>query len=262
MRRGGGRIFIILGLILALIAGGGIFFVLANAQPAPTQEARVPVVVAVQSIPSRSEVSADRLQSVGWPVSVPTPIGAFADSTDVIGRLTLVQIFPGQPIIEQMLITKELAQERHSNAALILEKGSVAIAMGVSINSDVAEAIQPGDRVDLLVTYIVEGQSAQTTGGQYIVTQKTLENVLILQVGPWPRDVGEQSSTQGGGSINVVTVQLTEQDALALEHIENTSGAYTFVLRAANDADIFTTEPVTLEYLNKRFNFNIPGLGQ
>ena len=98
--------------------------------------------------------------------------------------------------------------------------------------------------------------------GGYIVTNKTLENVLVLQVGPWPRDVGEESSSQGGGSVNIVTLQLTEQDALVLKHIENTAATYAFVLRAANDEQIFTTEPVTIEYLNKRFNLNIPGLGQ
>ena len=136
------------------------------------------------------------------------------------------------------------------------------MAFGITINSDIAEAIQAGDRVDLLVT-LTPTDAAGGNGGPQPVTQKTLENILILQVGPWPADVGDQASTQGGGgSPQVVTLQMTEQDALALKHIETTSTNYSFVLRAANDEDLFTTEPVTIEYLNKRFNFNIPGLGQ
>lgn len=262
--KGGGRIFVILGFVLALIAGIAIFVVLANAQPQPEVVPTTKVVVAFQEIAARTEISADQVGQVEWPVPVPTPIGAFGDPADAVGNLAVNPIYAGQPIIDKMVISKADVEAQHSNAALLLEPGQVAVAIGVSLGSNVAEAIAVGDRVDLLVTYNVEVQNPITNQGTgaYVVSQKTLENVLILQVGPWPRDVGEQSSSQGGGAVNILTLQLPEQDALTLKHIENTASSYTFVLRAANDDQIFTTEPVTLEYLNRRFNFNIPGLGQ
>jgi pilus assembly protein CpaB len=262
--RGGGRIFVILGFLLALIAGVAVFFVLASAEPPPPTVPTTRVVVAFQQIPSRSEISPDQVGEVEWPAPVPTPIGAYSTPSDVVGQLSTVPIYVGQPIIDEMVISKGDVEAQHSNAALLLEPGQVAVALGVGLGSNVAEAIQPGDRIDLLVTYNVEIQNpiSQIGGGAYVVTQKTLENVLVLQVGPWPRDVGEQSSSQGGGAVNIVTLQMVEQDALALKHIENTSASYAFVLRAANDEQLFTTEPVTLEYINRRFNFNIPGLGQ
>ncbi len=261
-RSGGGRIFVILGLILALISGIGVFFVLATAEPQAVPVQTTQVLVSFQQIQGRSEISPDQVGQVEWPLTVPTPIGAYAAPSDVVGKISKYPISPGQPINAEMIISKADAEARHSNAALILEKGQVAIALPVSLDSNVAEALQAGDRVDLIVTYNVQLQdrnNGQT--GEYEVSQKTLENVLILQVGAWPRDVGEQSS-QGGGAVNVVTLQFSEQDALALQHIKSTASDYVFVLRAANDEQIFTTEPVTLEYLNKRFNFNIPGLGQ
>ncbi len=262
MRRGG-RIFIILGVVLALIAGVGVFYVLATAQPPAVEAPKVPLVVAVQQIPNRSEVSADRIQSVDWPATIPTPIGGFSNPAEVVGQLSLVPIYPGQPIVDEMIISKDDVEARHSNAALILEKGMVAVSFAVTLNSDVAQAIQAGDRVDLLVTLAPTLPNAPTTGGPIEVSQKTLENMLILQVGPWPSEVDGQASDEGGArSVGIVTLQLTEQDALALKHMELTASSYAFVLRAANDEEIFTTEPVTLEYLNKRFNFNLPGLGR
>lgn len=264
--RGGGRIFVILGILLALIAGAAVFIVLANAEPQPVEVPTTKVVVAFQQVPARTEITAAQVGEVDWPVRVPTPINAFGQPADVVGKLSRDPIYAGEPILNEMVISKEDAEAQHSNAALIMEKGQVAIALGVSLTSNVAEAIQPGDRVDLIVTYSAEIQStgAGQSNGSYVVTNKTLENVLILQVGPWPRDVGEQSTSKGGGggSINIVTLQMNEQDALTLSHIANTASNYVFVLRAANDDQIFTTEPVTIEYLNKRFNFNIPGLGQ
>jgi Flp pilus assembly protein CpaB len=263
MRRGG-RIFIILGLILALIAGAGVFYVLATAEPQPLETPKTALIVAVQNIPSRSEVSADRIQSVDWPLSIPTPIGAYASPSEVVGQLSLVPIYPGQPIVDAMVISKEDAEARHSNAALILERGQVAVAFGVTLSSNVAEAIQAGDRVDLLVTLSPQIEQAGSTG-PIVVSQKTLENILILQVGPWPADVGEEASSEGGGgggASSIITLQMNEQDALTLKHIEVLASNYAFVLRAANDEEIFVTEPVTVEYLNQRFQFNIPGLGQ
>lgn len=262
--RGGGRIFVILGIILALIAGVAVFVVLASAEPQPEVVPTTKLVVAFQQVPARTEISPDQIGEVDWPVRVPTPIGAYERPADVVGKLSRNPIYAGQPIISDMVISKGDIEAQHSNAALLLEQGEVAVALGVTLGSNVAEAIQPGDRVDLIVTYNVEIQNALSGQGQgpYVVTQKTLENVLILQVGPWPRDVGEQSSSQGGGAIGIVTLQMVEQDALTLKHLEQTASSYAFVLRAANDEQIFTTEPVTIEYLNKRFNFNIPGLGQ
>jgi Flp pilus assembly protein CpaB len=262
-RSGGGRIFIVLGFVLALISGIGVFYLLATAEPQPVPVQTSKLVVSYQQIPARSEISPDQIGQVDWPQTVPTPIGAFAELGDVVGKLALNPIYPGQPINNEMVISKGDATAQHSNAALIIEKGQVAVAIGVGLDSNVAEALQAGDRVDLIVTYNLDiqspllGQSSQ----QYNVTQKTLENVLVLQVGPWPRAVGEQSS-QGGGSVNIITLQMPEQDAVALKHMQNSASSYAFVLRSANDEQIFTTEPVTIEYLNKRFNFNIPGLGQ
>lgn len=262
-RSGSGRIFVLLGIVLALISGAGVFYVLATAVPPPQVVQTTPLVVAFQQIPGRSEISPDQIGQVEWPQTIPTPIGAYADTTEVVGQIAKNPIYPGQTINQEMVIAKGTAEAQHSNAALIIEKGQVAVAIGVGLDSSVAEAVQAGDRVDLIVTYNVDVQSLLPgqNNVQYNVSQKTLENVLILQVGPWPREVGEQSS-QGGGPISVITLQMPEQDAVALRHIQNTATSYAFVLRAANDEQIFTTEPVTIEYLNKRFNFGIPGLGQ
>lgn len=262
-RSGGGRIFIILGLVLAVISGIGVFYLLLTTQPPPQQVQTTKLVVSFQQIPGRSEISPDQIGQVDWPQTVPTPLGAFAEPTEVVGKLAKNPIYPGQSINSDMLISKADAEAQHSNAALIIEKGQIAVAIGVGLQSSVAEALQAGDRVDLIVTYNVDTSNPLPgqTNAQYGVSQKTLENVLVLQVGPWPRDIGEQSS-QGGGSVNVITLQMPEQDAVALAQIQSSASSYTFVLRSANDEQIFTTEPVTIEYINKRFNFKIPGLGE
>lgn len=264
-RSSGGRIFIILGLVLALVSGIGVFYVLATATPQAEPTPTTKLVVSFQQIQGRNEISADQVGQVDWPGTIPTPIGAFAEPTQVIGQLAKYPIYPGQPIIAEMVISKDDAEARHSNASLILEKGLVAVALPVSSSANVADAVQTGDRVDILVTYSIQSTNAQSAQAQtaYVVSQKTLENVLVLQVGAWPASGSEPSGqNNNSAAAGIITVQLTEQDAVVLRNIQDTATTVSLALRAANDDQIFTTEPVTIEYLNKRFNFNIPGLGQ
>src|ERR671933_647140 len=159
MRRGG-KVFIILGILLALISGAGVFVVLASAEPQPVEVPTTKVVVAFQPVVERSEISGDQVGQVDWPQKIPTPIGAYEKPADVVGKLATEPIYPGQPIIDKMLIDKSEVKETHSNASLILEKGMVAVAMPVTINSNVAEAIQAGDRVDLLATFTAQPTAA------------------------------------------------------------------------------------------------------
>jgi Flp pilus assembly protein CpaB len=258
MRRGG-RVFIILGILLALISGFGVYVVLASAEPQPVEVPTTHLVMAIQPVTERSEVTNDQVTQIDWPQKIATPIGAFGKPADVVGKLATVPIYPGEPVVDKMLIDKSQIKETHSNAALILEKGFVAVALPVTINTDVAEAIQTGDRVDLLVTFTAQPTGVERSATALIVTQRVLQDVLILQVGPWP---SEGAKNESSGQVGVVTMQLNEQDALVLKYAEQNSSGLALALRPANDHDLANPEPVTLEYINKRFGYNLPISGQ
>jgi Flp pilus assembly protein CpaB len=89
------------------------------------------------------------------------------------------------------------------------------------------------------------------TEGQ-AVTQIMLQDVLVLNVGTWPA-AGAKESTSAA---NTVTFALTIQDALAVKAAREL-GAIDLVLRKAGDHKVVTTEPVTIQYLNRRFGFNL-----
>jgi Flp pilus assembly protein CpaB len=216
--------------------------------------------VAFQAIQERSEVAPDQIGAVDWPEKVPTPTGGFDKPEAALGKFATVPIYPGEPIIDKMLIDKAALKETHSNASLLLEKGTVAVAMPVTINSNVAEAIQAGDRVDIIATFTSQpAPTGSQTSLPVIATQHTLQDVLILQVGPWP---GPSSKAQSSSAVTVVTMQLKEQDALVLKYAEQNANHITLVLRPANDHDLVTTEPVTLDYINQRFGYKFPSSGQ
>lgn len=260
MRRGG-RVLIVLGMVLALIAGAGVYVALATAGPGSEPVKTTQLVMAVQPIIERSEVAPEQVVQVDWPMTIPTPVGAFEKAADVSGKFATVPIYPGQPLVDKMLIDKSDLKETHSNASLLIEKGTVAIALPVTVNTNVAGAIQVGDRVDILATFTAPpvATTNQPAGVPLVTTHHLMQDVLILQVGPWP---SPDTKDQGGGGSAVVTFQMQEQDAQVLKYSLENSNGLTLVLRPANDSELANPEPVTLEYINKRFGYKFPIAGQ
>ncbi len=256
MRRGG-RILVLLGMVLALIAGAGIYVLLATAQPEAKPVEMTKLVMASQDIPERTEILVEQITEADWPVTLPTPIGAYAQPTEVAGKIAMTAIHPGQPIIDKMVMSKDEIKDGGGNASLIVEPGYVAIPMVVTTSSNVANAIQVGDHVDVLATFTAQPVTTQNAGPPQITTHRLLTDLLVIQVGPWAGTCGKAECTS-----TIVTFQVNEQDALVLKYSIEQSNGLTLVLRHANDHELWTVEPVTLEYINKRFGYRFPTSGQ
>lgn len=258
MRRVGVAL-IVLGFFFASFAGLALF-VFFPRQNQPPEVPTTSLVVAFQNIQQRTEVSKDQLGHVDWPQQIPTPIGGFANPDDVVGKLALVPIYPGEPVIDKMVVDKSALKETHSNAALILDQGTLAFALPVSLDTNVAEAVQAGDRVDLIATFTIQPiTSTETIGGPVILTQRLLQDVLVLQVGPWPRGA---AAAQQGQVTAVVTLQVKEQDVLVVQYAQVNATALALALRAANDHNQVNPTPVTIDYLKEHFGFATPVPGR
>ena len=262
MKRGG-RVFVLFGLVLGLITAGGTFVFLSTQTTAPQIPTRS-VIIAMQPIPERSEIPAQAIGRQEWPeYALPPGAIVFDKIEDVAGKLSLVPIYQGQIIMSPMIIDKREAKEKRSDASFLIPEGKVAVAFPIAELSGVAGALQAGDVVDILLTLNPTQLPSTRTGTPVTssagteglpVTQLMLQNVMILQVGAWRT----ATSQEKGGPSAFVTFVLDRQDALTLKSARE-QGTIELVLRPAlKDGDkAFTTEPVNLQYLNKRFNFNL-----
>jgi len=265
MRRGG-RILVVLGLLLGLATAAVTFFALStNVVTGQKVETRN-VVIAQQNIGLKTEIQAAQLGVAPWPVENIPPGGSFEKVEDVAGQIALTPIYPGQIILPQMIIKKDAAKETKTYASLLVPEGMVAIAFNVTPQSGVAGAVQPGDTVDMLLTLSPTQPTTPTVGTRPTTTltgfeglpvsQLFLQNVLVMHVGSWPIAGAQQEQATGG----IVTFALNHQDALTLKSATEQSGGQAGIwlaLRRAGDSRTYTTEGVTLQYLNKRFNFNL-----
>ncbi len=253
----GGRILILLGLILAIGAGFITFLFLQNASvnqaaaPVETQ----PVVVALQPIEARTPIPPDAVGLQDWPVTL-VPPGALTDTAQVANKLSVAPIFPGQVIVKEMVVDKEqleelppalAAQEYGSDVSFTIPEGKVAVAFPVNEISSVAGAIRPGDTVDLLVTLTLPEEVAEPGGGANVVTGFTLQNLEVINTVPWGVEGGDQPVGQ------IYTLLVDRQQAAILKFIRENAQP-DFALRPAGDTAEYEVEPVTLNYLLTTFN--------
>ncbi len=265
MRRGG-RILIVLGLVLGLITAAAAWFLLATSSSPVSGSGpavrTVKVVVAQQNLAARAPIPQAALTAVDWPEDK-VPEGAITDPAQATtNKLTKAPISIGQVIVQGMLIDKKFEETRKgigSDASYIVPAGKVAVAFPISQLTGVAAALKEGDTVDFLVSYDLvpttppagQQQSGGVTRRQ--VTQIALQDVEVFRVGPW------NLPTTGSDSANrdtpVITFLVNPQDALVAKFLRETTAEVQLALRAAGDHQVFKTEPVIIEYIDQRFNF-------
>jgi len=128
--------------------GGG------TAAPTATPVVLQDVVVAVQQLPRGIAIPASALALRAWPQSS-VPERAMTKIEDVAGKIARTDIFIEEPIVDTLLVADigQLAR-KGSDAAAITPKGRVLISVPVDRLTDVGYAVQDGDYVDVIVSFL------------------------------------------------------------------------------------------------------------
>ena len=258
MRRTG-LLFIILGLLLAVLSGVGVFRLLQQqAAPAPTPVPAARIVVAAQDIPDRTAVQASMLTLKDWPQDM-VPVGATTESQDLIGKITSGRIVAGEPV----LLSKVSSETATSGLAPTLPPGLVAMVLSLSPVAAVGGAVRTGDSVDILLSldYGVYNEQGDESKDLH-TTFYSIQDVPILEA-LIPASAKTETGTLGAtsqasmGSAVVVTILVTPQDALLLKYARE-KGTIDLVLRSPQFHDQVVTDPVYLEYIMRRFELPEP----
>lgn len=122
--------------------------------PVETAIPRLQVVMAVQNIPRGTVITPDRVTIVLYPVDV-IPGDTFDEIEFVVGQIAATDIFTNELILSRKLVQSlDSLGSVGSDAAAILEPGRVAVAVPIDRITSVAYALQPGDRVDIIVSML------------------------------------------------------------------------------------------------------------
>lgn len=199
-----------------------------TALPTITPIAMAEIVVAVQDIPRGTRVEANTIDIYPWPADA-VPANAITNPEDVIGRIARTDIFREQPILGNLIVDdlQNLANIG-SDAALVTPPNRVLVAVPMNRLTSVAYAIQPGDRVDIMASFLfidvdLTFQSAEPNTFS-LISEDEAGN---LTFGPGLRGAFDTRLIPTTGSVPVLvqpsedprprlSVQRTVQDALVI----------------------------------------------
>jgi Flp pilus assembly protein CpaB len=207
-----GRWIVVIGVLLAVVAGGAAFFLINQAQQEAGQAGlqKVAVVVAAQTIPARKIIEATDVTVREVPIDDTNAQGIASTPDKVIGRVPAVAILQGQ-----MVLTNLLASSTEGGQFSVLgPEESIgadspewrAVSMTVPDDRAVGGLLTPNQTVDVFVTasvnVLTDSQDGIGKDGYYTdkSTKLSYQDMLILaKSGTYyilkaPLDVAEEIS--------------------------------------------------------------------
>jgi Flp pilus assembly protein CpaB len=185
-----GRWIVVIGIVLAIVAGGAAFYVINQAQQQAGQGAlaKVAVVVATRPIPARKPVEPADVEVREIPLDATNSDAIVIKQPDqVIGRVLAVSAFQGQMLTQNML-----ASAVSGGQFSILDPGETiteasenwrAVSLTVPDDRAVGGLLQPGMTVDIITSATVNVPQDLLTEGTYYTDRSskiTYQNMVIL----------------------------------------------------------------------------------
>ena len=222
-------------LLVAAVATYGVYRVLEATKASGRIKTRA-VVIALADIPEGVSIDRAAIGTSQWPVQT-IPSGAFEIADSVMGRVTRVPVFKGEPLVPGRLAPSGTGP----GIEVKIAPGKRAMAVRINDVAGLGGLMQPNSRVDMLVT-LREGVSRD---GQ--VAKLFMENLRVLSVGSRVQRSAENDPINATTATLEVTPQEAEQIAVAMKQ-----GSIQLVLRGYGDPDNVTTKGATSDDVLER----------
>ena len=214
-------------IVVALGATYGVYRVLDQTRESnriPTQ----PVVVAAQDIPEGGRIERIALVVKEWPAAT-VPAGAFTNIDSVVGRVTRIPVFNGEPLVPGRLAPAGTGP----GLEVKITPGKRAMALKINDVAGIAGLIQPNSRVDVLVTLNDEEFNKQRA-------KLFMSNMRVLSVGTQVERGADGKPIPAAVAALEVTPEESERLAVAMSQ-----GTIQLVLRGYGDPDSIKTRGAT-----------------
>ena len=239
-RPGGGRLFIIVGLLLAVLAFGAVFLLGSVGGGGAIGGPTTTVVIAKQAIPLRHQIVASDLEVAKASVNGNGTLNnTYGSVNDVVNLVSEINISKGTMLTSDMLAKDvNLVPAGSAPAYLPLAKGYVAMTIPTGEQQGVAGHISVGDYITVVVSAqltIFNTTTGAQTGPTKVVSKTVFTNLRVIGLGPasagvQPASGGGTTTTTGAtsGVTSSLTVELTQCDAeYLIWFLGNTTVRYT-----------------------------------
>lgn len=250
MNKQRGWLLLSLGVLLALGTGVAVFFLLRQQQQAALAEARavaaaqvapvatIELPVAARPLTPGTTLTAADVQLKEFPVDL-VPQAAITDTVILENQVLAESVGAGETFS-----SPQLAGASAARVSSQLPAGQVLYAFPVADLLNQVGVVEPGDRLDLLITLPIANADA-TSATQ--VTAFTVQNILVFDVVRPIVDEEEQAAAVA------LLLSLTPADAALVKHVRDSEASIDFVLRSVLDSEPFEVAPLDREALIARY---------
>lgn len=211
----------ILMLLVAVAAGlGAVFFAAHWMQDQERDKGHV--AVASEDIELGGLITTAMVRMTDWPTSTVPPEGSFKAVDPLEGRVTLIKVLRGEPLIEARLAPVG----SKAGLSAVVRPGMRAITVRVNDVIGVAGFALPGTYVDVMVnTEDDNGRLGVLAERAYSISKVVLKRILVLAVA---QDASRESTKPQ--VVTAVTLEVTPNDAQVLD-LARSVGTLSLVLR-------------------------------
>lgn len=228
-------------LVVALIASVFAYQVLQRrAERAETAAETRPVAIALVDLPPGREIAQEQVSVAPFLARSLAAESVFPSAAELQGRVVLSPIRAGEPIFRSRVSGPGSAG---AGVSALVAVGKRAMAVRVDKIIGVSGFIQPGNRVDVLVTLPSPREKGDT------VTKIVLENMLVLAAGT---EVEKRAGSEKAVPVDVITLEVTPLEAEQLT-LAASSGRIQLALRNLKDDEIVRTPGSTVARLMDSF---------
>jgi pilus assembly protein CpaB len=221
-------------LVIAFV-GSYFIYMWIQKQQAPQQVVQVqaeavPVVVAVSDLPWGTQLKPEMLTTKPF-LKQSLPAGYFSGPNEINDRIVVAPLKANDPVTEHRLAPVSI---KTGGVSAVLEKGKRAIAVKGDKVIGIAGFINPGNKVDVLVTVKDPQRNEEKT-------KTILENIMVLATGTQiqKNEKGEPSP------VDVYTLAVTPEEAEILSLGAN-EGKLQLALRSVTDTETVLTSGVNV----------------
>lgn len=227
-------------LSLIIAAGGSVFiYHWLDRQTTPKEIVRVekaeeieaiPVAVAAMDLTWGTKITTEMVKKAPY-LEESIPSGHFTSSEALNGRVLIANLKSGDPIVEHRLAPVDV---KTGGVSAVLPNGKRAVAVKGDEVIGISGFVNPGNRVDVLVTMKDPANKKEKT-------KIVLENIPILATGTQI----EHNSKGEPAPVDVYTLEVTPEESEKLA-LAAARGKLQFALRNITDADEVRTYGATI----------------
>ncbi len=277
-----GSLLIGVGGLMAIVVAALVYFQIKAAEERAAQVPTERVVVATRDIPEqgRIEANAITLASISKEALPSRPITRIEDA---VGKFARQKIYKGdvlnqERVVDLRTIREDIAQGRPvPSVSLVLDKDQVLFVLPARLQGSfagqgpnlltAADAIRPGDYVDILVTTLEvpdtftpeQRQNARANHlTDYLRTRVLFQNLRVYNVGVFlPPDAKADQAAATRPEDRYISFIVDRETALQLKWLKDLvalgEANVDFVLRSPGNPEVLPSVPVTVQDMQRQF---------